>query len=205
METRGVYGIRKEGQDKLTYNHYDSYPEWLGQQVYDFIHSTSIEEMHEIFDRIVLVKESSDPTEEQIEMCKKYTNLSVSGRSFKDWYCLLRDTQGNLEVYKDGLKYMVDSQNFIKDSLFCEYGYIINLDDNTFEVYEGFQEVPNNNRYACDPNRGYYNCRLLIAYPLNNIPVNWIDEVNNMMRPPEDWITEAENIMKSNEKGGQND
>ena len=30
MSTRGIYGFRKNGEDKLTYNHYDSYFSYLG-------------------------------------------------------------------------------------------------------------------------------------------------------------------------------
>lgn len=31
MSTRGIYGFRKNGEDKLTYNHYDSYFSYLGE------------------------------------------------------------------------------------------------------------------------------------------------------------------------------
>ena len=31
-----------------------------------------------------------------------------------------------------------DASDFLKDSLFCEYAYIINLDDNVLEFYVGF-------------------------------------------------------------------
>ncbi len=32
MSTRGLYGFRKNEQDKTTYNHSDSYPDWLGRK-----------------------------------------------------------------------------------------------------------------------------------------------------------------------------
>ena len=59
-----------------------------------------------------------------------------------DWYCLLRHAQGDLNVYKNGLRYMIDNHDFIKDSLFCEYAYIINLDTKRLEFYVGFQKTP---------------------------------------------------------------
>ena len=37
MGTRGLYGFRKNGVDKVTYNHWDSYPDGLGKQILRFI------------------------------------------------------------------------------------------------------------------------------------------------------------------------
>lgn len=173
MGTRGIYGFYKNGIDKLTYNHYDSYHEGLGKNVVDFIKNTTIDEMNEVFEKIVLVSDVM-PTKEQIEECSLYTNLNVSNQNTNDWYCLLRDAQGDLNVYKNGLKYMIDDKEFIKDSLFCEYGYIINLDENILEVYEGFQTSPQTNRYItdkpCDSGGKYFNCALVGKYKFDNLP-----------------------------------
>lgn len=167
MGTRGCYGFRKNGIDKLTYNHFDSYPDCLGYDVVQFCKETSIEEMNKIFDRIILVEEDSKPTVEQIAECMKYYNGDVSTRTPEDWYCLLREAQGDLNVYKNGLKYMIDNHDFIKDSLFCEYAYIINLDTNDLEFWVGFQHEPDtNNRYGTEQDDGYYPCKMLACYPL---------------------------------------
>lgn len=37
---------------------------------------------------------------------------------------------------------VVNSEDFAKDSLFCEWGYVIDLDKRTFEVYRGFNTRP---------------------------------------------------------------
>ena len=42
MGTRGILGFRKNGLDKLAYNHFDSYPEELGANVVKFCRATSI-------------------------------------------------------------------------------------------------------------------------------------------------------------------
>lgn len=171
MGTRGLYGFRKNGVDKTTYNHFDSYPDWLGNEVVKFCKETSIEEMNEIFDRIVLVKEMDKPTVEQISECIEYYNESVSTKSVEDWYCLLRKAQGDLNVYRRGLKYMIDNHSFIEDSLFCEYAYIINLDTNCLEFWVGFQKEPcEDNRYGTETHDNmdkYYPCKMVAYYPLD--------------------------------------
>jgi len=197
MGTRGVYGFYKDNTDKLTYNHLDSYPSWLGNQIVNFVKSTSIEEMNQIFDKIILVNENDKPTTEQIKDCEKFTNLGVSSQSTNDWYCLLRESQGDLNVYKSDLKYMIDGKEFIKDSLWCEWGYVINLSSNILEIYKGCQRKRNskNNRYKDDtpfitqpyyfielsgktrkiPKKEFYSCEIIQTFPLNNIPDNWLN------------------------------
>ena len=182
MGTRGAYGFHKNGVDKITYNQYDSYPSYLGKNIENFIRSTSIEEMNKIFDNIQLVNEEDKPTVEQLNHCLGIgtINLDVSRQSLDDWYCLLRKAQGDLNWYKKGLRYMIDNADFIKDSLFCEWAYVINLDNNTFEVYEGFQKRPHDNRYKIlYSDNGYYNCKLIREYPLDDIPLNWVEEIES--------------------------
>lgn len=167
MGTRGCYGFRKNGTDKLTYNHFDSYPSYLGEIMVKFCKETSIKEMNEIFDKIILVDESSMPTKEQIAECIKFYDGTVSNQTPDDWYCLLRNAQGNPSAYKTGLKYMTDCADFIKDSLFCEYAYIINLDTNCLEFWIGFQREPSyGNRYGTEDDRGYYPCKMASYYPI---------------------------------------
>lgn len=167
MGTRGCYGFRKNGIDKLTYNHFDSYPDCLGHIMAEFCKSTPLSEMNEIFDRLILVDENDKPTPEQIDECKRYYNGNVASKSPEDWYCLLREAQGEPNAYKNGLRYMTDSHEFIKDSLFCEYAYIINLDTKKLEFWVGFQQKPDaGNRYGMTSDRGYYPCKMKASYSL---------------------------------------
>lgn len=192
MGTRGCYGLRKDGVDKLTYNHMDSYPTWLGQNVVDFIKSTTIEEMKDIFDKIILVKEGTDTPSDNELVEWKLTGDYGSGKF--DWYSFLREYQGDLSYYKkDNAKYMIDNNTFIKDSLFCEWGYIINLDEGFLEVYKGFQSSPHENRYT-DSNSiresvddtNYYPCKLFANYPLFDIPDSAMEDLEQMTNNYED-------------------
>ena len=176
MGTRGLYGFRKDGVDKITYNHNDSYPDYLGYNVVDFCINTTRDIMVQIFDNIEMVDENSVPTETQINYCKEngYYNSGVSAGNEKDWYCLLRNTQGDFDILKDFSQrkgYIIDNRDFIKDSLFCEYAYIINLDTDKLEFYVGFQKEPQKgNRYGEDINdNGYYPCKLTYEFPLKDL------------------------------------
>jgi len=174
MGTRGAYGFYKNGVTKVTYNHFDSYPSGLGKEVLKFIKETSIEKMNEIFDSIILVDEDEAPTSEQV---KEVTEVLKLGEEFYDtskrqidWYSLLRPVQGDLTAYAKGLRYMIDNAEFLKNSLFCEWAYIINLDDNTFEIYRGLQKKPQKNRYYTEEDiSGYYNVALVAKIPIRTI------------------------------------
>jgi hypothetical protein len=63
---------------------------------------------------------------------------------------------------------MIDSKGFLSDSLFCEWAYIINLDKEVLEVYEGFQEEESDNRFKGDYAKEKYknvklNCEISFA------------------------------------------
>lgn len=186
MGTRGALGFRLDGKDYVTYNHWDSYPEGLGQEIVDWLKTVKLTEVKAKVKSLTLLSESDKqvpPTEEQKNKLKKYADLSVSARSLDDWYCLLRNTQGDPDaILKAG--YMMDGSSFLADSLFCEWAYIVNLDEKTFEVYKGFQDKKHNKgRYASMPKREeYYPVALVGTFPLAKIPNDWIETVC----PPED-------------------
>lgn len=189
MGTRGTIGFYKNGKGKITYNHFDSYPEGIGKDILEEIRGVPIEKLNEIFDGIKLIKnEDKKPTKEEIKKYQKYSNASVGGQGTGNkevitYYQLLRNLQGTLKPYIEGkVKLLIDNENFLKDSLFCEWSYIINLDENVLEVWQGFQTKNQNNRYKFTQeeikkekkiesgHEPYYNCALIKTYPLDNLP-----------------------------------
>lgn len=131
MGTRGLFGFKVNGETKLIYNHWDSYPSGLGEKLAAFIAFADLAKVKEAAAGLRDVT-GSTPTPEQVEHCKRWTNLGVGRQSTQDWYCLLRGTQGNaaatLEsgLYEDG-----------SDMMGVEWTYIIDLDGGVFEVYDG--------------------------------------------------------------------
>lgn len=187
MGTRGAIGFRIDGQDKIAYNHFDSYPDGLGRDAVEFIREWLAEgrdKMRKVARAVAVIDTKTKPTEAQKERLATVADLGVSERSLDDWYCLLRKIQGDLGGY---LKYGVipDGHDFMQDSLFCEWAYVVNLDEFTFEVYRGFQSSPHTNgRYAALkplPEREttkYWPVALLKTFALDDIPRNWIEQVN---------------------------
>ena len=149
MSTRGAIGFHIQGQDKVTYNHSDSYPSWLGRETLQWLRTQNVESLKKAAKAITMVSENDEPTDEQITRYQDYVNTQVGNQTEKSWYCLLRDTQGSLQPYLEGVEHMIDSSEFLLDSLFCEYAYIINLDTKMLEFYSGFSTLP-------EPRRGRY-------------------------------------------------
>lgn len=188
MGTRGVFGVRIDGQDKLTYNHSDSYPGWLGKemvrQVREMASVWGLETLKEKARKIELIDDESVPTNEDMQRFAPYYNGSVNNATpGVNWYQLMRELQGDLiGILKVGT--MLENNSFIEDSLFCEWGYIVNLDEEVLEIYRGFQtQPPKNSRYVVEKpyeSRGggnYYACEMIATFPLENIPDDWESKV----------------------------
>lgn len=116
MSTRGFVGFRQNGVLKGWYNHFDSYYEGLGLKVLDKYRRHNNEELKRFFNSLTF-----SPFGDYYENHKIIFNL--------DW-----DEETGLILQ--------DSTNFLNDGLFCEYGYVFNLDNDTIEVYRGLFTEP---------------------------------------------------------------
>ena len=70
MSTRGLWGFYKNGVTKATYNHFDSYPQGLGNNILKFIDKTCDEQLNGVFSKIVMVDENKKPSNKNIEKYK---------------------------------------------------------------------------------------------------------------------------------------
>jgi hypothetical protein len=182
MSTRGTYGIRMHQKDKLMYNHSDSYPSWLGTHLLSQLRSIVAKPngLHEFklkAEKFQVVDADVKPTEQQKKDLAPYANFGVDSGKPDSWYCLTRNLQGDLEKsIEAGIG--LDAGEFIYDSLFCEWAYIVNLDTNKFEVYKGFQEKKHKKgRYGQKTNSAgdrdkYYGCALVGEFDLENLPTD---------------------------------
>jgi len=181
MSTRGLIGFRLDGIDKLTYNHSDSYPEWLGQhlsnQLIELQATRSMTDLKNGVRGIRLVNEDDTPTEFDLARLNHLSETEVDGiclnkGSNNNFYNLLRSAQGDLIACLE-CRVMIDSSDFIYDSLFCEHAYIVNLDEETLEYYQGWQRQRHNKgRYSNEgPQDGYYPCALRQEIPIKELEI----------------------------------
>lgn len=168
MGTRGAVGFRHHQKDYITYNHYDSYPTCAGvnvimtiinQKLFDKNHRQQAIEKVESLQLI-----NSEKTFEAEELEKIRSNIVALGLENNDYnpahfgngkvdaYYVLNPIQRHINAYihpKYTIPYMIDNHEFMANSLFCEWAYIINFDTNSLEIYEGFNKNKNAaGRYA---------------------------------------------------------
>jgi hypothetical protein len=181
MGTRGTWGFVLDDREKLTYNHFDSYPDGLGADLLNWLRDQRLEQLCSRVRALELVDESDKPTPEQQErlVAMGTHDSDVSSGQTEEWYSLLRNCQGDPELtLKSG--FMIEGAGFPLDSLFCEWAYVIDLDNQRFEVYRGFQTAPHEDgRFATrfDPAEAtsvvgetYYPVRKLVDFSLANLP-----------------------------------
>jgi hypothetical protein len=149
MGTRGAYGFRVDGQDKVTYNHCDSYPSALGDTMVRYVRDHSDQELAEVARRLVLVNkcEAEAPRDMQ-ERYRHFADRGVSSGKLSEWYVLLREAQGQPEAFhraEGRLEHMIDNRDFLKDHISCEYAYVVNVDSGKLQFYDSAkltEEIP---------------------------------------------------------------
>lgn len=185
MATRGAYGYRIDRLDKVTYNLSHSYPSCLGARIMEYVSHTDLDAMLNVAWHITLVRRESIPPSELISRYQKYSDLTISPHTLKDWHCLLFKARGALEPYHGELEHMVDSGGFLADSLLCEWAYIVNLDSKELEVYRGFnKDFYAKGRYSGRrvwESRGYRGVRLIAQLPFGMIKSSDVGELAAVM------------------------
>ena len=162
MSTEGAVGFVQSNNMTIIYNGYDSYPESLGNSILDFIRRWGIDRVEDMVSNFVYVNDGSE------------------GTGFYDFDSYFQDERGRasrvVHVHKE-LPIQNDI-NFVYNSLFCEWLYLVDLDEGNLEVYRGFNKDKPNGRFHDVPpsENGYRAVTLVMTIPLNNLPPKFYNE-----------------------------
>jgi hypothetical protein len=160
MGTRNLTCVVLNNEYKVAqYGQWDGYPSGTGLDILEFLRKNDLN----VF-------------KEKVSKIKLHTNEYEYNENLPIEYS--RNTGGKiLDVIINGeIKELYSSLDFANYSLFCEWGYVIDFDKNTFEVYEGFNERILNkserfyNNNLSDGN--YYPIKFIKSYDLNSLPTN---------------------------------
>jgi hypothetical protein len=175
MGTRGFVSFAVDDELKTTYNHCDSYPSGLGIDMLVWLRTVDAKVAAERARALRVVTADTLPTDEDVTRLARYCNRAVGEQTDTiTWYQLLRETQGSPAAMLDA-GVIQDAGEFPADSLWAEWGYVVDFDEGVFEVYEGFQHDDHTDgRFAAMPreNENYAPVRLVASWPLSELPDN---------------------------------
>lgn len=163
MGTRNLTCVVLDGEYKVAqYGQWDGYIESAGVGVLEFLNSVDIEKFK------AKLKEVSFVTEDEIKSLDEDWKNKYPRMDRDQGYKVLNSIMigDNPELH--------NSISFASDSLFCEWAYVIDLDDMTLEIYNGFNKKPIlNGRFLSedsDSEGGYGPIVLSEKYDIKNLP-----------------------------------
>ena len=184
MGTRNLTVVVSDGEYKIAqYGQWDGYPSGNGVKVLSFLADMDVERFKEMLN---LVRFATEEDGKEVESF--YQSIGVEddwmnvhqAAKFKQRYPLLsRDVGADIlsEVYTlTEPTFLINNVDFVKDSLFCEWAYLIDLDKGKLEVYTGCStEPPFGGRFVDGPSKSvdgttYYPVNMLKEYDLTALP-----------------------------------
>lgn len=184
MGTRNLTIVKMNDEYRVAqYGQWDGYPSGNGLTILQFLRVTKMDAFRKQIAKTRFI------TDEEIKEKwvqaganpdDKFVTLEVSNAFARFFPELSRDTGADIltviamsEKEEIGLQ---NSINFARESLFCEWAYIVDLDKNVLEVYKGFNKTPLTeedtfymNGYSDD---GYYPVKLIASYDIDNLPTS---------------------------------
>lgn len=183
MGTRNLTAVLLDGDYRVAqYGQWDGYLSGQGAIIADFLRSiAAVGELERFKEQVRKCRFMS-----QAELDAAYKAYSDDGwmnmeqaDAFKksEFGHLSRDIGGGIlriihESERDSID-LSNGLNFAADSLFCEYAYVVNLDENVLEIFEGFNKQPlepQDRFYPLEDKAedGYHPVKLLATLPIND-------------------------------------
>lgn len=195
MGTRHLICVVLDSKYRIAqYGQWDGYPEGQGVDVLDFLRTADLDTFKKKLKlvRFATKKDKKEKEEffKEIGVNNGWMNMEQANQYHRRYPLLTRDNGAKILTMVYDLKepaFLEDSIDFAQDSLFCEWAYVIDLDQNQLEVYKGFNENPvKRGRFTSNiaDNQGFYCVKLKKIYPLDDLPSN--ERFINDLDPKED-------------------
>jgi len=185
MGTRNLTCVVLNGEYRIAkYGQWDGYREGLGTAILEFLRTEfNREQFITGLSKVCIAGEALiQKFWAEAGATSNMVSMDVSEKFKRAHPELSRDPSGAdiLRLIQAGkCEWSKPEVNFAADSLFCEWAYVIDLDKNTFEIYEGFNKapLPAGERFEFLPKdqdgdkpSEYYPVRLLKSYSLRRLP-----------------------------------
>jgi hypothetical protein len=184
MGTRNSTLIQVDGEYKVAqYCQWDGYPSGQGIGILESLRNSNLQKLRENVSSLESISEGEirNLWEGLGADDSGFVTLDIS-KKFQETYPHLHRNCGGSDIIplieSGNVKSVFLDTEFPKDSLFCEWCYVVDFDKNTFEVYKGFNTEPLNEgeRFFVDPSSlkerdtKYYPVKLLASFDLSNLP-----------------------------------
>lgn len=144
QQTRGVAGFYYN-EPMLIYQNENAEPEKLGVKILREFKGYNLKQDFELVSEFSLmdltpVKGAEPATGYHKQRFRRHLPSELVREDATTLYDLFKPLQGTLKPYLDGLVNIYpDDSHFIKDSHFCKWGYVLNVDDKRFDILRGDQ------------------------------------------------------------------
>ena len=144
MGTKGLVGVRFNGELHLIYQSSDSHPDCLGEDVVDFVRTLQADPLRmlvfkENIQKVEWVDDTSKPTSKQVKKLSGYPEILIHLNYSHNWYTqFVFDPLTCLEyVILYALAIIPEHRECIlgEYNLFLEYAYVLDLDRRFLELY----------------------------------------------------------------------
>lgn len=187
MGTRNLTCVVVDNIIKVAqYGQWDGNPEGQGTTIYEFLQECDLTDFRN------KVRTLTEITPKNIkdawikcgaEPDAEWVSTEVAEKMKEIYPHLSRDIGAEILsiIANDQAKEVKLSTDFAADSLFCEWAYVLDLDNNVLEVYKGFQHNPHTKgRFAnlgnLDNNTGpYYPVALVKSFSISDLPKTTYD------------------------------
>lgn len=145
MGTRNLTMVISNGKTKIAqYGQWDGYPSGQGLTILRFLQKADLDKFKQKVESLCqwvsqrqlnkwYREVGQDPKEQFISMDKKNKFKANHPQLDRDMAADVLD----FVYHSEEPVFLSDNSEFIKDGLFCEWAYIINLDEGTFQVKNG--------------------------------------------------------------------